>query len=71
MVSAEVFKQHIHEHWMFKQARRNNWYKADVPGVVHTDLMANGIIEDPFYRLNERAVQWIDKEDWIYETEFT
>lgn len=71
MVSAEVFKQHIHENWMFKQARLNNWYKADVPGVVHTDLMANGIIEDPFYRLNERAVQWIDKEDWIYETEFT
>lgn len=56
---------------MFKQARLNNWYKADVPGVVHTDLMANGIIEDPFYRLNERAVQWIDKKDWIYETEFT
>ena len=71
MVSAEVFKQHIHENRMFKQARLNNWYKADVPGVVHTDLMANGIIEDPFYRLNERAVQWIDKEDWIYETEFT
>lgn len=71
MVSAEVFKQHIHENWMFKQARLNNWYKADVPGVVHTDLMANGIIENPFYRLNERAVQWIDKEDWIYETEFT
>lgn len=71
MVSAEVFKQHIHENWMFKQARLNNWYKADVPGVVHTDLMSNGIIENPFYRLNERAVQWIDKEDWIYETEFT
>lgn len=71
MVSAEVFKQHIHENWMFKQARLNNWYKANVPGVVHTDLMANGIIENPFYRLNERAVQWIDKEDWIYETEFT
>ena len=71
MVSAEVFKQHIHENWMFKQAKLNNWYKADVPGIVHTDLMANGIIEDPFYRLNERAVQWIDKEDWIYETEFT
>jgi beta-mannosidase len=31
--------------------------------------MANRIIDDPFFRLNERGVQWIDKEDWIYETE--
>lgn len=32
--------------------------------------MRNKIIEDPFFRLNERAVQWVDKEDWIYETTF-
>jgi len=30
--------------------------------------MANGIIEDTFYRLNEHNVQWIDKEDWEYKT---
>lgn len=33
--------------------------------------MANEIIEDPFFRLNERAVQWVDKEDWMYETMLT
>lgn len=65
---AGVYRKNLDENWVFKQARLNNWYKATVPGVVHTDLMANGIIDDPFYRLNERAVQWIDKEDWIYET---
>lgn len=41
-----------------------------MPGVVHTDLMDNKIIEDPFFRLNERGMQWIDKEDWIYQTTF-
>jgi beta-mannosidase len=30
----------------------------------------NGIIEDPFYRLNEKKQQWIDKEDWEYSTQF-
>ena len=40
----------------------SNWYPATVPGVVHTDLIDNKIIEDPFYRLNERGVQWVDKE---------
>lgn len=36
----------------------------------HTDLMDNKLIDDPFYRLNERGVQWVDKEDWIYRTTF-
>lgn len=65
---ADVYKQNINEGWKFRQARLHNWYNATVPGVVHTDLIDNAIIEDPFFRLNERAVQWIDKEDWIYET---
>lgn len=63
-----VVKQKIDRGWTFKQDRGNNWYPATVPGVVHTDLMDNKIIEDPFFRLNERGVQWIDKEDWVYKT---
>lgn len=65
---ADVYRQNINEGWKFRQARLQNWYNATVPGVVHTDLIDNAIIEDPFFRLNERAVQWVDKEDWIYET---
>ena len=63
-----VSKQNIDSGWTFKQVRGNNWYPATVPGVVHTDLMDNKIIDDPFYRLNERSVQWVDKEDWEYKT---
>ncbi|HEY2557644.1 MAG TPA: hypothetical protein VGI08_11100, partial [Diaminobutyricibacter sp.] len=32
---------------------------AQVPGVVHTDLLAAGLIEDPYVGLNERAQEWI------------
>ncbi|WP_102408626.1 beta-mannosidase [Parabacteroides bouchesdurhonensis] len=63
-----VAKQQIDNGWTFKQVRGNNWYPATVPGVVQTDLMNNQIIEDPFYRLNERGIQWVDKEDWEYKT---
>jgi len=56
--------------WKFKQADSKDWYPAVVPGDVHTDLLANKLIEDPFYRLNERKLQWIDKADWEYETTF-
>lgn len=67
---AGPLQRELNSGWKFKQARLNNWYPATVPGVVHTDLMDNEIIEDPFFRLNERGVQWVDKEDWIYETTF-
>lgn len=63
--------KNLHEGWKFRQARLTNWYPATVPGVAHTDLLQNKIIEDPFFRLNERGLQWIDKEDWVYETCFT
>ncbi|MCL2560866.1 MAG: glycoside hydrolase family 2 protein [Rikenellaceae bacterium] len=68
--NAQPTRTTLHDGWEFRQARGHNWYPATVPGVVHTDLMANGIIEDPFMRLGERAVQWVDKEDWIYRTTF-
>ena len=61
-------QQEIKSGWQLKQVRGNNWYPATVPGVVHTDLMDNGIIDDPYFRLNERSVQWVDKEDWEYKT---
>lgn len=65
---AAVATRKLHDNWRFRQGRSEIWYPATVPGTVHTDLMANEIIEDPFFRLNERGVQWVDKEDWMYET---
>ena len=37
---------------------------------MHTDLLANKLIEDPFYRDNEKKQQWIGKTDWEYRTTF-
>lgn len=68
-VSAQQ-RQYLHEGWTFGQARLTNRYPAQVPGVVHTDLLRLGLIDDPYIGLNERKVQWVDKEDWIYETTF-
>ncbi|MGC4233721.1 MAG: hypothetical protein QM594_12140 [Niabella sp.] len=65
-----LIKQPLHENWKFKQVRLTNWYTATIPGVVHSDLLNNGIIEEPYFRINERGLQWIEKEDWVYETNF-
>ncbi|NYE19008.1 glycoside hydrolase family 2 protein [Microbacterium immunditiarum] len=40
---------------------------ATVPGTVHTDLLAAGLIPDPYLDRNEELVQWIGRVDWVYE----
>src|SRR6195952_2677315 len=42
------------------------WRSATVPGLVHTDVLAHKLIPDPFYRDNEKKVQWVSDSDWEY-----
>ena len=60
----------INTGWQFREVGKTDWYNATVPGCVHTDLLANKLIDDPFYRDNEKKQQWIDKKDWEYRTTF-
>ncbi|MFE3450389.1 glycoside hydrolase family 2 protein [Nonomuraea sp. NPDC059194] len=41
---------------------------AQVPGCVHTDLMAAGLLPDPFLDDNELKVAWVGRTGWLYET---
>ncbi|MEK3731800.1 glycoside hydrolase family 2 protein [Paenibacillus sp. FSL M8-0334] len=66
-MTLNVLKLHA---WKFKASDESEWLPAKVPGCVHTDLLHNGIIPDPFYGTNEHDLQWIDKKDWEYETSF-
>ena len=56
--------------WEFKKELDTIWYKAEVPGVVHTDLLKNELIDDPYYGNNELDLQWIEEENWVYKTQF-
>lgn len=60
----------LHDDWSFKQSDEDSWLPAEVPGTAHTDLLNNGKIEDPFYRMNEKKQQWIEHEDWEYISTF-
>ncbi|NUT24425.1 MAG: glycoside hydrolase family 2 protein [Streptomyces sp.] len=42
---------------------------ATVPGCVHTDLLASGVIPDPFLGRAETEVAWVGRRDWTYETD--
>ena len=42
------------------------WRSSTVPGLVHTDLLAHKLIPDPYYRDNEKKVQWVSDSEWEY-----
>src|SRR5437588_3044291 len=56
--------------WQFHEVGKTDWHPATVPGCVHTDLLTDRLIDDPFYRDNEKKLQWIGKTDWEYQTTF-
>ena len=58
------------ENWTFNKQGETKKNKATIPGTVHTDLFANQLIPDPFFGANEKQLQWIENENWEYETTF-
>src|ERR1700730_3750208 len=76
LASAEPSSQTLNAGWQFRAVGNTDrpepqqWHPAEVPGVVHTDLLRNGLIPDPFDRDNEFRLQWIGLTDWEYQTTF-
>ncbi len=62
----------ITEGWTFLLSEEGPeaWYPASVPGTIHTDLLKNGLIPDPFYGCNEYELQWVGQKDWVYRKSF-
>ena len=56
--------------WKFRKAGTHEWLDAKVPGCVHTDLLRDGLIPDPFLRDNEKNLQWISDIGWEYKKTF-
>ncbi|MBS1816087.1 MAG: glycoside hydrolase family 2 protein [Acidobacteria bacterium] len=62
--------------WQFRaiaapeHASAEQWHKANVPGAVQTDLMANSLLADPFTDTNESKAQWVGDTDWRYARDF-
>ena len=60
----------LHSDWTFCQVGDTLWSDAKVPGTIHHDLLNHNRIPNPFYGMNEEAVQWVENEDWMYRTSF-
>jgi beta-galactosidase/beta-glucuronidase len=60
----------LNGHWQLARSGADDWIPATVPGCVHTDLLAAGKIPDPFFRDNEKLLQWIGETNWTIRRTF-
>ena len=56
--------------WQFAFCGDKKTYDATVPGCNYLDLMANGVIEDPFYGTNEKDCYFVAEKDCVYSRTF-
>ena len=74
--AAQATSRILEAKWEFRaasntaEAQMKEWHPAQVPGVVQTDLLHDGLIPDPFYQDNDARLQWIGLTDWEYRTTF-
>ncbi len=47
-----------------------DWLPATVPGTVQQDLLAAGLIPDPYIGMHEKDIQWVGELDWLYRCTF-
>ena len=47
------------------------YFTGEVPGCVHTDLLREGRIDDPFFARQSEDCRWIERWGWYYERTFT
>jgi beta-mannosidase len=75
-VAGQAASRVLEAKWEFRavsntdRVELKDWHPAQVPGVVQTDLLRDGLIPDPFYQDNDTRLQWIGLTDWEYRTTF-
>lgn len=57
--------------WDMKAADDAQWVCATVPGSVYADLLDNRLMEDPYWRANERDAELLMEKDYLYRSTFT
>ena len=57
--------------WKMLREKTGESFSVSVPCDNYTQLLAAGAIPDPYYGTNEKDVQWVGREKWIYEKTFS
>jgi beta-mannosidase len=72
-----VIRRYLHDGWQLTATTsevpahvKGRTVPATVPGSTHLDLLAAGLITDPFLDQAEAELAWMHRTDWLYATTF-
>jgi beta-mannosidase len=57
--------------WTVSGATNVTNISATVPGQIHTDLLAAGVIDEPFYGAGDATLEWVAMSNWDYVASFS
>lgn len=60
----------LNGNWNMTRVSTGENYSVKVPSDNYTQLLELGVIPDPYYKDNEKLVEWVGREDWTYEKTF-
>ncbi len=63
-------KQDLGGQWAWRAEDEESFHKGTVPGSVLCDMLAQGLMEDPFWRSNEYAARELMGKDYLYQRSF-
>nr|XP_006629912.2 PREDICTED: beta-mannosidase [Lepisosteus oculatus] len=61
----------LNGNWTLKNKNGSLTLTAAVPGCVHSALLKQGLIQDPYYRFNDLEYRWIALDNWTYSRTFS
>nr|XP_012626414.1 beta-mannosidase [Microcebus murinus] len=56
--------------WTVRSGNGSLELPGQVPGCVHSALLQQGLIQDPYYRFNDLNYRWISLDNWTYSKKF-
>ncbi len=61
----------LNGNWNMIRVETGDTYEVTVPSDNYTELLKSGVIPDPYYKDNEKLVEWVGREDWKFSRLFT
>ncbi|MDO4789536.1 MAG: glycoside hydrolase family 2 protein [Porphyromonas sp.] len=68
--SQSGIKSEVLRNWRYKSLTDTLWSNCVIPSLVQENLIKEKKLPIPYYRDNEKRVQWVSDSDWVYATTF-
>ncbi len=70
-VKTEIITQEIELcSWEYKNLQDSLWRSCQAPSLIQENLIKEGLLPQPYLADNEKKIQWVSNQDWLYQTTF-